>query len=126
MTDELATTTSEMGDEERDADGSPVDSPAGEEGGGDAADLLALNRDLVARYRAALLASDPAIEPGLVTGETADDVEASFAAAQRLVAGIRDAVRREQAPIVPAGAPGRSVPGPHTAYDKIRTGLTRI
>ena len=88
--------------------------------------LVALNRDLVARYRAALLASDPAIEPELVVGDTADEVEASFAAAQRLVAGIRESVRREQAPSVPAGAPGRATAGPHTAYDKIRAGLARM
>ena len=93
---------------------------------GPAEALLALNRDLVARYRAALLASDPAIEPELVAGDTADEVEASFIAAQRLVAGIRDALRREQAPPVPAGAPGRAAIGPHTAYDKIRAGLSRI
>lgn len=93
---------------------------------GSAEELLALNRDLVARYRAALLASDPAIEPALVAGESADEVEASFVAAQRLVAGIRDAVRREHTPPVPAGAPGRAATGPHTAYDKIRAGLSRI
>ena len=93
---------------------------------GPAEALLALNRDLVARYRAALLASDPGIEPDLVAGETADEVEASFIAAQRLVAGIREAVRREQAPPVPAGAPGRAATGPQTAYDKIRAGLSRI
>lgn len=94
--------------------------------GGEAEALLALNRELVARYRAALLASDASIEPDLVVGDTADEIEASFASAQRLVAGIRDAVRREQTPSVPAGSPGRTTVGPRTAYDKIRAGLSRI
>src|SRR5687768_994598 len=75
------------------------------------------NRDLLERLRLALLASDPDIEPELVRGDTADEIEASFRAAQRLVAGIRESVKREQAAAIPAGAPGRVVAGPVSAYE---------
>jgi hypothetical protein len=88
--------------------------------------VTAANADLLERLRLALLASDPAIDPALVSGATAEQVEASSAAAQRTVAAIREAVRREQQARIPAGAPARATTGPRTAYDKIRAGLTRL
>lgn len=88
--------------------------------------VTAANADLLERLRLALLASDPAIDPALVTGTTAEEVEATFAAAQRTVATIREAIRREQQARIPAGAPGRATVGPRTAYDKIRAGLAHL
>jgi hypothetical protein len=84
------------------------------------------NRDLLERLRLALLATDPAIDPGLVRGDTAEEVEASFQAAKRMADSIREAVRREQQSGIPAGAPGRSPSAPRSAYDKIRSGLSRL
>ncbi|MEX0784205.1 MAG: hypothetical protein WD557_16310 [Dehalococcoidia bacterium] len=114
---------------EEDASGNDVaeDEPApGDQLSLDLEGAAAANADLLERLRLALLASDPAIDPALVIGVTADEVEASFAAAQRIMAGIREALRREQAAPIPAGAPGRATLGPRTAYDKIRSGLTRL
>ncbi len=81
------------------------------------------NRLLLERLRAALLASEPAIDPAMVTGDTADEIEASFAAARDLVRRLRDAVQREAAAAVPPGAPGRTPPQPRSAFAKIRAGL---
>jgi len=81
------------------------------------------NRALLHRLRAALLASEPSVSPGLVTGETLDELEASFAAALDLVARIRDSVRQEAPAAIPAGAPGRTRPEPRNALEKIRSGL---
>lgn len=75
------------------------------------------------RLRAALLASEPALSPELVHGETLDEVEASFAAARETLSRLRDEVRREHAVQVPAGAPARTSPQPVSAFDKIRQGL---
>ena len=81
------------------------------------------NRLLLERLRAAMLASEPAVAPVLVTGETLDELETSFAAARELVARIRDAVRQEEPAPVPAGAPGRARLQPRNAFEKIRSGL---
>lgn len=81
------------------------------------------NHLLLERLRAALLASEPAIDPAMVTGDTADKIEASFAAARDLVRRLRDAVQSEAAAAVPAGAPGRTPPQPGSAFAKIRAGL---
>ena len=77
----------------------------------------------VSRLREALLASEPALEPGMVSGDTLEQVEASFAAATALLAKIRETVAHESLTRVPAGAPGRSAPSPRTAFEKIRDGL---
>lgn len=120
-------------DDERDLeliDGSdpPPDAPDAPQAGLEEllAAAAAANADLLERLRLALLASDPSIDPALVTGSTPEEVETSFAAAQRMVAGIREAVRREHAAPIPAGAPGRVTAGPATPYDKIRSGLSRL
>lgn len=81
------------------------------------------NRLLLERLRAALLANEPLIDPAMLRGETAEEMEASFAAARELVARIREAVRKESAPAVPAGAPGRASLRPRGAFAKIRAGL---
>jgi hypothetical protein len=80
-------------------------------------------RAAVERLRAALLASEPALGPELLHGESLDELEASFAAAKATLSRLRDEVRREQAVQVPAGAPSRTPPQPVSAFDKIRQGL---
>jgi hypothetical protein len=81
------------------------------------------HRVTLERLRQALLATDPAIDPEMVTGDTLDEVEANFAAARATVERIRDAVRQERASSIPTGAPGRHTPAPKTALEKIRAGL---
>jgi hypothetical protein len=83
----------------------------------------AAERELVGRVRQALLASDGDIDPELVTGETLEEVEASFEQARVLVDRVRERVAREDPLVVPAGAPGRAVNVPSTAIEKIRAGL---
>ncbi len=85
---------------------------------------LESSRAAASRLREALLATEPAIDPDLVSGESAADVEASFAAARALLERVRENVRKEQAAHVPAGAPGRSNgTSAMTAFEKIRAGL---
>jgi hypothetical protein len=86
----------------------------------------ASRRAAVERLRIALVASEPGLRPGMVTGETVEEVEASFTAARQLVAEVRDALRREVVTAVPAGSPGRAASGPATPFDKIRAGLGRL
>ena len=86
----------------------------------------AARRDAVAAYRAALLASEPLIDEALVTGATVEEVRAGFDAAVAHVSRVRDALRREQAAAVPAGAPGRSPELHGSAFDKIRRGLEQL
>ena len=83
-------------------------------------------RQLLDRLRLALAASEPGLDPALVTGDTLEEVEASFAAACGLLSRVREAVRREAAVAVPAGAPGRSAPVTATPFEKIRAGLGRL
>ena len=82
-------------------------------------------REAVARLRAALAASEPALEETLITGDTVEEVEASFAAARALVARIRERAAAESSTRIPAGAPGRLEAKPRTAFEKIREGLGR-
>ncbi len=79
----------------------------------------------VERLKAALVATNPAIDPALLTGQTADEVEASFAIATALVERVREQLRRESAASIPAGAPARGHTTPRTAIEKIREGLAR-
>ena len=106
----------------------------GESGGEDVRDELAELRERLAereqceraalgRLREALLASDPAIEPEMVTGETLEAIERSFAAAKAAADRMRESVRREQAAAVPAGGATRSSRSPQSAIEKIRAGL---
>jgi hypothetical protein len=80
-------------------------------------------RAALMRLREALLATEPTIDPELVRGDTLDELDASFKAARAAVARVREAIRMEQAAMIPAGAPGRAVPGPATALEKIKAGL---
>ncbi len=84
----------------------------------------AANQALLARVRGVLLASEPAISPGLVSGDTLAEIEASFAAARETVERAR-ASAAAPPPAIGAGAPGR-LPAPRaTPFEKIRQGLSR-
>jgi len=85
----------------------------------DAAHGLALER-----LRAALLASDPAVAPELVSGSSVEAIEASFAAARAMADRVRETLRREQAAAIPGGPIHRSPSTPKTPLEKIRAGLT--
>ena len=85
----------------------------------------AANREALEHLKTVLLAGQPEVAPEQVTGDSAAEVEASFAAALRLVERVRRKVREEAAAAIPAGAPGRSQPGPRSALEKIRAGLGR-
>ena len=86
----------------------------------DTAHRLALER-----LRAALVASDPAVTAELVSGDSVEAIEASFAAARAMANRVRDELRREQAASIPAGSAQRSAAGPRTPLEKIRAGLAR-
>ncbi len=75
------------------------------------------------RLRAALLASDLAVAPELVTGESVEAIETSFAVAKAMAGRIREAVRLEQAAAIPGGAVHRAPAAAMTAIEKIRAGL---
>lgn len=115
-------------DEREQANADP-EIPAGEQGNEqDAiATQLAASREAeraaVDRLRQALRASEPAVEPSMVTGTTLAEVEASFAAAQAVVARLRDIVSKETAGRIPPGAPGRARSTARTPFEKIREGL---
>ncbi len=80
-------------------------------------------RIAVERLRQALLASEPAIEPSMVSGSSLAEIEASFAAAQAMLNKLREVVAKETAGKVPAGAPGRTRFIARTPFEKIREGL---
>ncbi len=96
-------------------------------GEGAMAEALAVSRDAeraaVEKLRLALLASEPAIEPSMVTGVTAAEVEATFAAAHAVVTRLREIVTRETAGRIPPGAPGRARSTARSPFEKIREGL---
>jgi hypothetical protein len=82
------------------------------------------NRRAAVRLRESLLAAEPALDPELVTGETVDEIDASFAAAKTLLERVREGVKKEQSARVPAGAPGRTAgTAALTPFEKIRAGL---
>jgi hypothetical protein len=85
-------------------------------------------RSVLERYRAAMLAAEPALPPELVQGETLEELDASVAAARAAVGEIRARLASEGASAergFPVGAPARG--GPTTAglssSEKIRRGL---
>lgn len=82
-------------------------------------------RAAIERLKSAFIAANPAIDPAMLSGETVDEVEASFAAATALVERVREQLRREGAASIPAGAPARGHVAPRTAIEKIREGLAR-
>lgn len=83
------------------------------------------HRAVLARLRDAILAAEPALPPELVQGDTLEALEANAESARQAVRRIREAVARE-APQVPAGAPGRTVTQPLSAWEKIRAGVARL
>jgi hypothetical protein len=87
------------------------------------AEREARERAALGRLREALLASDPAIEPEMVTGETLNDIERSFAAAKAMADRIRERIRRDQAGAIPAGGSNRASRVPQSPIEKIRAGL---
>lgn len=90
---------------------------------GDEAAIAAERSAAIGRLREALLATDPAIDPELVRGDSVEELETSFAAARALVARVREAVRLEQAAAIPAGSATRETARPASAFEKIRKGL---
>ena len=79
----------------------------------------------IARLREALLASEPAINPALVGGDSLEALEASFASAQAAVSRIREMLRAEMAAAIPAGNTDRRTSIPATRLEKIRCGPCR-
>ena len=88
-------------------------------------DSAARQQALLARLRDAILASDPALPPGLVHGATLEELEANTALARAAVTRIRAALAAE-APAVSAGAPGRAAPVAASPWEKIRAGIARL
>jgi hypothetical protein len=90
------------------------------------AEALEQNRAAAVHLRELLLAHEPALDPEMVSGETVAEVQASFDSAVALIGRLRERLRNEQAPRVPAGAPPRT-PGNAalTPFEKIREGLSR-
>lgn len=99
------------------------------------AEVVALRAELEAReerersaleqFRTALLATEPEMDPGLVTGDSFESIHASFGAARSSLARVREALRLELAGQVPVGAPGRTREPYRTPLEKIRDGLGR-
>lgn len=78
------------------------------------------------KYRALLLQGAPEVPEELVVGETVEEVEKSFLAAQQVVEKVKKALEaRALKERVPAGAPPRSVPdlSPLSPREKIAYGL---
>ncbi len=112
-----------------DEDTAPADAPDTDEASSLREALLATEaaaRAAVGRLRAALLPSDPDVAPEMVSGDTAVEVESSFAVAREVVNRLREKARRDAAVAVPAGAPGRVTRTPASALEKIRAGLGRM
>ena len=78
------------------------------------------SQELAASLKAALAASVPGLDPALIGGESAEEIDASFATLREALNAARPAVA------VPAGAPGRTVAPPSTPFAKIREGLARL
>ena len=85
----------------------------------------ARERSALDQFRTTLLATEPEMDPGLVTGDSFESIHASFGAARSSLARVREALRQELAGQVPMGAPGRSRQPYRTPLEKIRDGLSR-
>ena len=75
------------------------------------------------QFRTALLATEPAMDPGLVTGDSFEAIHASFAAARSSLAKVRQALREEAAARISAGSPARPSERSRSPLEKIREGL---
>ena len=84
----------------------------------------ARERAALDQFRTALLATEPEMDPGLITGDSFETIHASFGAARSSLARVREALRQEAAAQVPIGAPGRTSQRHRTALEKIRDGLS--
>ncbi len=83
--------------------------------------------EAVSRYRAMLLESMPEAPESMVHGETADEIDRSFAEAQALVHRVRREVEEKLAnERLPAGSPTRSPQdfSSLTSMEKIRSALS--
>lgn len=80
-------------------------------------------RAAVEHLRAALLVGEPALDAGMLGGETLGEVEANYRQAMDVLSRLREHVARETGGRIPAGAPGRSRHTPRTPFEKIRAGL---
>lgn len=82
--------------------------------GGIEEEMASLRQQLssaTAKYRALILAAAPEVPEELITGETPDEVDASFAAAREMVERVRRQLEaKAAAERVPAGAPARTPP----------------
>lgn len=122
-----------MNDEQRTPDEAPEE-PGSAPRDPETAAVSALRAELTARearertaleqFRTALLATEPEMDPGLVTGDSFETIHASFGAARSSLARVREALRQEAAAQVPMGAPGRAPQRHRTALEKIRDGLS--
>ena len=100
----------------------------------DAVEVAALRAELDARagreraaleqFRAALLLTQPEMDPALVTGDSFETIHASFGAARASLARVREALRLEAAGQIPMGAPGRTRERYRSPLQKIRDGLS--
>jgi hypothetical protein len=114
--------TTEEGDGRDDAEAAVMDESMPDEPV-DEVPIADEQRAAIARLREALLATEPAIDPELVSGGSAAELEESFEAARALVARVREALRLELAAAIPGGSSTREAQRPATAFDKIRAGL---
>jgi chromosome segregation ATPase len=90
--------------------------------------LQASLRSAGAKYREAILASQPEVPPDLVGGETVEEVDQQLHAALRMVAQMRGHLESQaQAVRVPTGAPPRRPPdlSALSPGEKILYGLSR-
>ncbi len=76
------------------------------------------------QFRAALLLTQPEMDPALVTGDSFETIHASFGAARASLARVREALRLEAAGQIPMGAPGRTRERYRSPLQKIRDGLS--
>lgn len=121
-----------MNDEQRTPD-EALEEPESAPGDPERAEVSALRAELTARearertaleqFRTALLATEPEMDPGLVTGDSFETIHASFGAARSSLARVREALRQEAAAQIPMGSPGRAPQRHRTALEKIRDGL---
>lgn len=83
-------------------------------------------RGATLRYRELVLAREPDLPDGLVSGDTVEEVDAAAERARQTVSQVRQRLEAQaQAGRVPAGAPARGVPDTSTLTpaEKIRLGL---
>jgi chromosome segregation ATPase len=87
---------------------------------------LETSRQVVDRYRAALLQSLPDVPPELIRGESLDDLDRAAALAREIATWARDQAQTAAAARIPAGSPARAAPDLESlsASEKIRMGIS--